>query len=160
MVSLAFLVALFGLWEIILSGGKAIISPLPNGSLARSASTVHATDAEVKDVYDGFNTPSVKCRLGMEKWQNENIDVWLDNPPYPRVEYVWELTNTTTQTRYYKGFLQVLVHWREKREEFLKQLRWEWQDQDGTNYTVPTMILAGKNHNKRLHFHLEPPSAK
>lgn len=110
--------------------------------------------------FDGFNTPSVKCRLELEQWQNDNIERWMQNPPYPLVEWVWKLTDDTSNSTYYKVLLNVLNHGdkTKKRTNYVAEgLRWQWQDQFGNVHRVGKERIEIQNvrQNPRLYFRLD-----
>lgn len=112
--------------------------------------------------YDGFNTPSVQCRLGLESWQNDNIDRWMKNPPYPLVEWAWEVTDDKDHGTHYVVLLKVLHcgnRTSERTQQIVSQLQWQWQDQAGDTHTVhPDQIDAqSEDVDPKIYFRLSPP---
>lgn len=139
-----------------------------NHSLRTLETVFGPESADVNGAHDGFNTPSVQCRLGLEAWQNENIDRWMKNPPYPLVEWAWEMNNDKDNSTYYRVLLKVLhcgSNTTDRVEQIASLLQWHWKDQAGDTHTVhPEQIdVQSIGVDPKIYFRLsssEPTSSK
>lgn len=130
-----------------------------------NSSTPQATinnDIATKDTFDGFNTPVVKCRLGLEQWQNDNIAWWIKRKTYPLVEYVRELIHPKTQQKYYKVYFHVLLCGKGdcslNRAKAIQAMNWTWVDERGLTHHLPShhLIISDVENTPRIRFDLHP----